>query len=162
LQGRSDVRITDSLFRLDDQTPLYDELRMVTPNLALGRWVTEWSDEELLRPNIEDFKRYTPIPLSVEAESLLDKISRLSGLRDPRLPKELGLSFLGVEKDEKTGRTRIGLSYLLKRLANNTSLFFLISISGKILSLSKVLFPFIRVRHRQEQGYYMTLILRKK
>jgi hypothetical protein len=89
---------------------------MVTPNLALGRWVTEWSDEELLRPIIEDFKRYTPIPLSAEAESLVDKISQLSGLRGPRLPKELGSSFLGVEKDEKTGRTRIGLSYLLKKI----------------------------------------------
>src|SRR5919109_1281790 len=116
LQGRSDVRITDSLFRLDDQTPLYDELRMVTPNLAVGRWVTEWSDEELLSPIIEDFKRYCPIPVSAEAESLLDKISRLSGLRGPRLPRELGLSFLGVEKDEKTGKTRIGLSYLLKKI----------------------------------------------
>lgn len=116
LQGRSDVRITDSLFRLDDQTPLYDELRIVTPNLAVGRWVTEWSDEELLRPVIEDFKRYCPIPVSAEAESLLDKISRLSGLRGPRLPRELGLSFLGVEKDEKTGKTRIGLSYLLKKI----------------------------------------------
>jgi choline dehydrogenase-like flavoprotein len=116
LQGRSDVRITDSLFRLDDQTPLYDELRIVTPNLAVGRWVTEWSDEELLRPVIEDFKRYCPIPVSAEAESLLDKISRLSGLRGPRLPRELGLSFLGVERDEKTGKTRIGLSYLLKKI----------------------------------------------
>ena len=37
LQGRSDVRITDSLFKLDDQTPLYDELRMVTSNLAVER-----------------------------------------------------------------------------------------------------------------------------
>lgn len=117
LQGRSDVKITDSLFRLDDQTPLYDELRMVTSNVAVGRWVTEWSDEELLRPIIEDFKRYSPIPVSAEAESLLDKISRLSGLRGPRLPKESGLSFLGVEKDEKTGRTRIGLSYLLKKIS---------------------------------------------
>jgi choline dehydrogenase-like flavoprotein len=117
LQGRSDVKITDSLFRLDDQTPLYDELRMVTPNLAVGRWVTEWSDEELLRPIIEDFKRYSPIPVSSEAESLLDKISRLSGLRGPRLPREIGLSFLGVEKDEKTGKTRIGLSYLLKKIS---------------------------------------------
>jgi choline dehydrogenase-like flavoprotein len=116
LQGRSDVRITDSIFRLDDQTPLYDELRVVTPNLAVGQWVTEWSDEELLRPVIEDFKRYCPIPVSAEAESLLDKISRLSGLRGPRLPRELGLSFLGVERDEKTGKTRIGLSYLMKKI----------------------------------------------
>jgi choline dehydrogenase-like flavoprotein len=117
LQGRSDVRITDSLFRLDDQTPLYDELRIVTPNLAVGRWVTEWSDEELLRPVIEDFKRYCPIPVSAETKSFLDKISRLTGLRGPRLPSELGLSFLGVEKDEKTGKTRIGLSYLLKKIS---------------------------------------------
>jgi hypothetical protein len=92
LQGRSDVRITDSLFRLHDQTPLYDELRIVTPNLAVGRWVTEWSDEELLRPIIEDFKKYCPIPVSAEAESLLGKIARLSGLRAPRLSKELGLN----------------------------------------------------------------------
>jgi hypothetical protein len=117
LRGRSDVTISDSLFRLDDQTPLYDELRIVSPNLAVGRWVTEWSDEELLRPVIEDFKRYSPIPVSAEAESLLDKISRFSGLRGPRLPRELGLSFLGVEKDEKTGKTRIGLSYLLKKIS---------------------------------------------
>jgi len=116
LQGRSDVRISDSIFRLDDQTVLYDELRLVTPNLAVGRWVTDWSDEELLRPIIEDFKRYCPIPVSAEAASLLDKLSSLSGLRGPRLPKELGLSFLGVEKDEKTGKTRIGLSYLLKKI----------------------------------------------
>jgi hypothetical protein len=70
--------------------------------------VTEWSDEELLRPVIEDFKRYRPIPVSSETESLLDKISRFSGSRGPRLPRELGLSFLGVKKDEKTGKTKIG------------------------------------------------------
>jgi hypothetical protein len=116
LQGRSDVRITDALFRLDDQTPLYDELRMVIPNIAVGRWVTEWSDEGLLKPIIEDFKGYCPIPVSAEAESLLDKIARLSGLRGPRLPRELGISFLGVEEDKKTKRTRIGLSYLLKKI----------------------------------------------
>jgi choline dehydrogenase-like flavoprotein len=116
LKGKSDGSITDSLFRLDDQTPLYDELRMVTPNLAVGRWVTEWSDEELLRPIIEDFRIYFPIPVSAEGGSALDKIFQLSGLRGPRLPKELGLSFLGVEKDEKTGKTRIGLSYLLKKI----------------------------------------------
>lgn len=117
LQGRSDVRITDSLFRLDDQTPLYDELRIVTPNLAVGRWVTEWSDEELLRPVIEDFKRYCPVPVSAEAESFLDKISTLfSGLRAPRLSRELGLSFLGVERNDQIGKTRIGLSYLLKKI----------------------------------------------
>jgi hypothetical protein len=90
---------------------------MVTPNVAVGRWVTEWSDEELLRPIIEDFIRYSPIPVSAEAQSLLDRISRLSGLRGPRFPRELGLSFLGVEKDEKTGKSRIGLSYLLKKIS---------------------------------------------
>ncbi len=50
--------------------------------------------------------------------SLFDKLSRLYGLRGPRLPKELGLSFLGVEKDEKTGKIRIGLSYLLNKIGS--------------------------------------------
>ena len=76
----------------------------------MGRWVTEWSDEELLRPIIEDFKRYCPIPVPAEAESLLDKISRLSGLRGPRLPRELGVSFLGVEREMKK-LERQGLGY---------------------------------------------------
>ena len=45
LRGRSDVNITDRLFRFDDQTPFHDEIRMITPNFIVGRWVTEWSSE---------------------------------------------------------------------------------------------------------------------
>jgi hypothetical protein len=39
----------------------------------------------------------------------------MRNIRGIRLPREFGVSFLGVEEDEKKG-TRIGLSYLLKRI----------------------------------------------
>ena len=48
LRGKSDINITDRLFRLDDKTPFHDEIRMVTPNLIVGRWVTEWSSKNIL------------------------------------------------------------------------------------------------------------------
>jgi hypothetical protein len=115
VHGRSDVRIGDSHFSLSD-IPLYDELRIVTPNLAVGRWATDWRDNELLIPVIEDFKRYIPIPVSAD-ESLLYKIYRAFDLGGLRLPRELGLSFLEVEEDEETGNTRIGLTYLLKKIS---------------------------------------------
>lgn len=116
LHGRSDVRVTDKLFRFDDPTPFHDEMRMVTPDLVVGRWITEWSSEDALKPYIEDFKRILPIPISPAAEEFLEKISRMLNIRGVRLPKEIGVSFLGVEEDEQEG-TRIGLSYLLKRIA---------------------------------------------
>ena len=37
LRGRSDVSISDTLFRFDDPTPFHDEIRMVTPDLAVGK-----------------------------------------------------------------------------------------------------------------------------
>ena len=37
LRGRSDVSITDRLFRFDDQTPFHDEIRMVTPKFYRGK-----------------------------------------------------------------------------------------------------------------------------
>ncbi|MCS4538953.1 MAG: GMC family oxidoreductase [Thaumarchaeota archaeon] len=116
LHGRSDVRITDKLFRFDDPTPFHDELRMVTPDLVVGRWVTEWSSEDALQPFIEDFRRILPIPFSSAAEPFLDRITRTLNVRGARLPKEAGVSFLGVEEDKIKG-TRIGLSYVLKRIA---------------------------------------------
>jgi choline dehydrogenase-like flavoprotein len=114
LHGRSDVAITDALFRLDDPTPFHDELRMVTPDVAVGRWVTNWSTEDALDPIIQDFRRYLPIPTSSRTDSLLDMLS-LRNVRGIRLPREFGVSFLGVEEDERLG-TRIGLSYLIKRI----------------------------------------------
>jgi hypothetical protein len=114
LHGRSDVAITDTLFRLDDPTPFHDELRMVTPDVAVGRWVTNWSTEDALEPIIQDFRRYLPIPTSSRTDSMVDMLS-LRNVRGIRLPREFGVSFLGVEEDERLG-TRIGLSYLIKRI----------------------------------------------
>jgi hypothetical protein len=37
-------------------------------------------------------------------------------VRGIRLPKELGLSFLGVEVDEEHNKSRLGLSYMLKKI----------------------------------------------
>ena len=116
LRGRSDVSITDRLFRFDDQTPFHDDIRMVTPNLIVGRWATEWSSEHILKPYIDDLKRIMPIPISTQIESTYQKLQQLFPIRGIRLPKELGLSFLGVEVNEETKETRLGLSYILKRI----------------------------------------------
>ena len=117
LRGRADVSLTDGLFRFDDQTPFHDEIRMVTPNLIVGRWVTEWSSEHILKPYIEDLKRLMPTPVSTQVESAFQKLQQLFRVGGIRLPKEIGLSFLGVEVDEQTKETRIGLSYILKRIS---------------------------------------------
>ncbi|HKU50133.1 MAG TPA: GMC family oxidoreductase [Nitrososphaera sp.] len=117
LRGRSDVAaLTDTLFRFDDPTPFHDELRMVTPDVAVGRWVTEWSSEEgAIKPIIDDFRRYLPIPSASSAtDYLLDMLS-MRNIRGIRLPREFGVSFLGVEEDANKG-TRVGLSYLIKRI----------------------------------------------
>jgi hypothetical protein len=74
LRGRSDISITDRLFRFDDQTPFYDDIRMVTPNLIVGRWATEWSSEHILKPYIDDLKRLLPIPISTQVDSAFQKI----------------------------------------------------------------------------------------
>lgn len=114
LRGRSDVTASDALFRLNDPTPFHDELRMVTPDLAVGRWVTEWSSDDALKPIIQDFRRYLPIPASSVTDALLDMLS-MRNIRGIRLPQEFGVSFLGVEEDELKG-SRVGLSYLLKKI----------------------------------------------
>jgi choline dehydrogenase-like flavoprotein len=116
LRGRSDVSITDRLFRFDDQTPLHDEIRMINPNLIVGRWVTDWSSEDSLKPYLDDFKRLLAIPTSKEKESAYEKLAQMMPFRGIRMPKELGLSFLGVEVDEENDKSRLGLSYLLKRI----------------------------------------------
>jgi hypothetical protein len=48
-------------------------------------------------------------------ESFFENLS-IRGLSGVRLPREFGVSFLGVEEDEQN-RTRIGLSYILKRVS---------------------------------------------
>jgi choline dehydrogenase-like flavoprotein len=117
LNGRSDITITEnSIFRLDDQTPFHDEIRMVTPNFAVGLWTSDWSSSNILEPIIQDLFRYYPIKIS-NNDVLKDKLSFLEKFYLPgiRLPKELGLSFLQVEENEQN-ETRIGLSYVLKKI----------------------------------------------
>ena len=89
---------------------------MVTPDLIVGRWVTDWSSEDELKPFIEDFNRILPIPIAKDVGNFLDVMANTLHIRGFPLPKEAGVSFLNVEKHEKKG-TRIGLSYLLKRIS---------------------------------------------
>jgi hypothetical protein len=112
LRGRSNISITDRLFRFDDQTPFHDDIRMVTPDLIVGRWATEWSSEHILKPYIDDFKRILPVPFATQVDSAYQKLQQLFPTGVLRLPSELGLSFLGIEVDEKTNETRLGLSYI--------------------------------------------------
>ena len=117
LHGRSDITITEnSIFRLDDQTPFHDEIRMVTPEFAVGLWISEWSSSNILEPIIQDLLRYYPIKIS-NNDVLKDKLSFLEKFYLPgiRLPKELGLSFLQLEENQQN-ETRIGLSYVLKKI----------------------------------------------
>jgi hypothetical protein len=116
LQGRSDVNITDRLFRLDDRTPFHDEIRMVTPNLMVGRWVTDWLSEDLLRPYYDEVKHVLSIPVLLNAETEFQRLLHMFPNHKIRLPKEASLSFLGAEVDDKNVKTRIGLSYILKRI----------------------------------------------
>lgn len=116
LVGISDTRVTKKLFRFDDPTSFHDEIRMVTPDLIVGRWVTDWSSEDELKPFIEDFNRILPIPIAKDVGNFLDVMANTLHIRGFPLPKEAGVSFLNVEKHEKKG-TRIGLSYLLKRIS---------------------------------------------
>ncbi len=117
LTGRSDVLTEGSVLRLDDPTPFHDEIRMVTPEFAVGVWMSEWSSKDTLQPFIDDLRRYFPIKISnsdiFETNvSLLDRL-RFRGIR---LPKEFGSSFLHVEENEQH-ETRVGLLYALKRMS---------------------------------------------
>jgi hypothetical protein len=115
LHGRSDLHVTNKLFRMDDYTSFHDEIRLVTDDVAVGRWVSEWSDENTLKPIIDDFKRILSIPTMDITDSLSDKMIHALPIPGIRLPKELGVSFLNVETN-KNNETRIGLSFLLKRI----------------------------------------------
>jgi choline dehydrogenase-like flavoprotein len=116
LSGRSDITLTEQIFRLDDQTPFYDEIRMVTPNFAVGTWMSEWSSNNVIQPIINDLRRYFSIQV-LHNDILNNKLSFLEKFYVPgiRLPEELGLSFLKIEKNNQN-ETRLGLLYILKRI----------------------------------------------
>src|SRR6187431_6439 len=117
LTGRSDVTTEGSVMRLDDPTPFHDEIRIVSPNFAVGVWMSEWSSKDSLQPIIDDLRRYFPIGIS-NNDILENKLSFLERFRfrGIPLPKELGLSFLHVEENQKH-ETRVGLLYALKKLS---------------------------------------------
>jgi hypothetical protein len=89
---------------------------MVTPNFAVGLWISEWSSSNVLEPIIQDLLRYSPVKI-INDDALKDKLSFLRQFYLPgiRIPKEFGLSFLQVEENDQN-ETRIGLSYILKRI----------------------------------------------
>jgi hypothetical protein len=117
LTGRSDVTTEGSILRLDDPTPFHDEIKVVSPNFAVGVWMSEWSSKNSLQPVIDDLQRYFPIRFS-DNDILGSRLSFLERLRFQglTLPKEAGLSFLHVEENEKR-ETRVGLLYALRKIS---------------------------------------------
>jgi choline dehydrogenase-like flavoprotein len=111
ISGYSDVSVNDSLFRFDDFTPFHDELRMIRPDVVIGKWVTDWSlgSNESLIETLQ-----SSIHSNENPSVILNNIYRVFNLRIPRLPQEIGLSFLNVENSPQKG-SRIGLSYILKK-----------------------------------------------
>jgi len=112
LQGYSEVSSNEDLFRFDDFTPFHDELRMIRPDVVVGKWVTNWSLPQSSRFSIEDLQN--SINSGASTIQVLDSIYKIFNLRIPRLPQEIGISFLNVENHLQKG-SRIGLSYILRK-----------------------------------------------
>jgi len=110
--GYSDISANKDLFRFDDFTPFHDELKMIRPDLVVGKWVTNWS---LLQGNQFSINELQNMINSGASQfQVLDSIYKIFNLRIPRLPQEIGLSFLNVENHPQKG-SRIGLGYILKK-----------------------------------------------
>jgi hypothetical protein len=112
LRGFSDVSPREDIFRFDDYTQFHDELRMIRPDVVLGKWVTEWSLAVNNTATITDLHN---LILTGDTNRVLDTVSKIFNLRMPRLPAELGVSFLNVENDPQKG-SRIGLGYILRKI----------------------------------------------
>ena len=112
IQGYSEVAAREDLFRFDDFTPFHDELRMIRPDFAVGKWVTDWSLPQSSRFSIEELQSL--INSGASTIQVLDSVYKIFNLRIPRLPQEIGISFLNVENDSQKG-SRIGLSYILRK-----------------------------------------------
>ena len=112
LQGYSEVSANEDLFRFDDFTPFHDELRMIRSDFVVGKWVTNWSLPQSSRFSIEDLQN--SINSGASTIQVLDSIYKIFNLRIPRLPQEIGISFLNVENHLQKG-SRIGLSYILRK-----------------------------------------------
>ena len=112
LQGYSEVSANEDLFRFDDFTPFHDELRMIRSDFVVGKWVTNWSLTQSSRFSIEDLQN--SINSGASIIQILDSIYKIFNLRMPRLPQEIGISFLNIENHPQKG-SRIGLSYILRK-----------------------------------------------
>jgi len=112
IQGYSEVSTNENLFRFDDFTPFHDELRMIRPDFVVGKWVTDWSLVQNNRFSILELEHL--INSGASTIQVLDSIYKIFNLRIPRLPQEIGVSFLNVENHPQKG-SRIGLSYILRK-----------------------------------------------
>ena len=112
LRGFSDVSPRDDIFRFDDFTQFHDELRMVRPDIVVGKWVTDWS---LAVNNSDVIADLYDLINAGDTNKVLNTVSKLFNLRIPRLSIELGVSFLNVENDPQKG-SRIGLGYILRKM----------------------------------------------
>ena len=70
------------------RTPFHDEIRMVTPNFLVGRWITEWTSKDILKPYYDDFTRILNIPTLANTEPLYQKLSHIFSTHGIRLPNE--------------------------------------------------------------------------
>ncbi|MGI9565680.1 MAG: GMC family oxidoreductase N-terminal domain-containing protein [Nitrosopumilus sp.] len=112
IQGFSEVSANSDLFRFDDFTPFHDELRMIRPDFVVGKWVTNWSMLPSSQFSIQELQNL--INEGASNFQILDSIYKIFNVRLPRLPEEVGISFLNVENDAQKGY-RIGLSYILRK-----------------------------------------------
>ncbi|QMU55017.1 MAG: hypothetical protein GKS07_09090 [Nitrosopumilus sp.] len=112
IRGYSEVSASGDLFRFDDFTPFHDELRMIRPDFVVGKWVTNWSLLPDSRFSVEELQNL--INSDASSIQILDSVYKIFNLRLPKLPKEIGLSFLNVENHPQKG-SRIGLSYILRK-----------------------------------------------
>ena len=113
IRGFSEVSTNNNMFRFDDFTPFHDELRMIRPDFVVGKWVTDWSLLQSNRFSIQELQNL--INSGASTIQILDGIYKIFNLRLPRLPQEIGISFLNVENHPQKG-SRIGLSYILRRM----------------------------------------------
>ncbi len=112
IRGYSEISASEDLFRFDDFTPFHDELRMIRPDFVVGKWVSNWSLLPTSMFSIQELQNL--IDIGASRDQILDSIYKIFNLRIPRLPQELGVSFLNVENHPQKG-SRIGLSYILRK-----------------------------------------------
>ena len=112
IRGYSEVSVNDALFRFDDFTPFHDELRMIRPDFVVGKWVSDWSLLNTSNFSLSELQNL--INTGASTIQILDSIYKIFNLRIPRLPQEIGVSFLNVENHPQKG-SRIGLSYILRK-----------------------------------------------